>query len=74
MLTLSKYDIQIAKDCEEFVVKYTKIDEFNGAMVFCMKTILSYFEKVRDRILSDYLYILCIPVVVTKFPIIFNLF
>ena len=30
MLTLSKYDIQIAKDCDEFVVKYTKNEEFDG--------------------------------------------
>ncbi len=48
MLTLSKYDIQISKDCEEFTLKYTSINDeqpFNGAMVYCMKTILSYFEK-----------------------------
>jgi hypothetical protein len=64
MLTLSKYDVQIAKDCEDFIVKYTQVDEFDGTMVYCMKTILSYFEKQRDRILSDYLYVLCIPLVV----------
>ena len=44
-------------------MKYTKVQDFDGTMVFCMKTILSYFEKQRDRILSDYLYILCIPLV-----------
>lgn len=28
-----------------------------------MKTILSYYELRRDRILTDYLYLLCIPLV-----------
>lgn len=42
----------------------TEKEEFDGSMVFCMKTILSYYEKKKDRILSDYLYQLCIPLVV----------
>lgn len=32
-------------------------------MVFCMKTILSFYEKKKDRVISDYLYFLCIPLV-----------
>ena len=40
-------------------------------MVYAMKTILSYFEKQRDRILSDYLYVLCIPLIVTFYLLLF---
>lgn len=40
------------------------IDEFDGSMMFAMKTVLSYYEKKNDRILSDYLYMLVIPLVV----------
>lgn len=32
-------------------------------MIFAMKTILSYYELKKDRILTDYLYLLCIPLV-----------
>ncbi len=42
----------------------TSIEEFDGSMIFCMKTLLSYYEKKRDRILSDYLYQLAIPLIV----------
>lgn len=38
--------------------------EFDGGMIYCMKTILSYYEIKKDRILSDYLYLLCIPLMV----------
>ena len=37
---------------------------FDGKMIFTMKVILSYFERKQDRILSDYLYYLCIPLIV----------
>jgi hypothetical protein len=33
-------------------------------MIFCMKTMLSYYEKKMDRILSDYMYFLAIPLMV----------
>lgn len=39
------------------------LEEFDGSMMFAMKTILSYYEKIKDRILSDYLYMLAIPLV-----------
>lgn len=39
---------------------------FDGKMIFTMKVILSYFERKQDRILSDYLYYLCIPLIVTN--------
>jgi len=39
-------------------------EEFDSSMIFAMKTILSFYEVVKDRILSDYLYMLCIPLVV----------
>lgn len=38
-------------------------EEFDGSMLFAMKTILSYYEVTRDRILSDYLYLLAIPLI-----------
>lgn len=41
-----------------------KISEFDGGMIYCMKTILSYYEVKRDRILSDYLFLICIPMMV----------
>lgn len=40
-----------------------KLEEFDGSMMFALKTILSYYEKKTDRILSDYLYMLGIPLV-----------
>lgn len=81
MLTLSQFDHQISRDTEEFIVnkqpetknffffkklKMTSIEEFDGSMIFCMKTLLSYYEKKKDRILSDYLYHLAIPLIVTN--------
>lgn len=33
-------------------------------MVQCMKTILSFYEKKKDRILSDYNYMICMPLIV----------
>lgn len=32
-------------------------------MLFALKTILSYYEVKRDRVLSDYLYLIAIPLV-----------
>lgn len=48
------------------------IDDFDGSMMFAMKTILSYYEKKTDRILADYLYMLSIPLVVKKLNKIIN--
>ena len=63
MLTMSKFDVQIIKDVELIVKELTKPDTFDGTMIFAMKTILSYYEHKQDRILTDYLYLLCIPLV-----------
>lgn len=41
---MSKMDVSIIKDCEIFVNQMTKADQFDGSMVFAMKTILSYYE------------------------------
>ncbi|CAD8099404.1 unnamed protein product [Paramecium primaurelia] len=63
MLTMSKFDVQIIKDTEQIVKQMTKPDQFDGNMIFAMKTILSYYELKQDRILTDYLYLICIPLV-----------
>lgn len=42
-----------------------KPDDFDGSMLFAMKTILSYYEVKRDRILTDYLYLIALPLVFT---------
>lgn len=56
-------DVSIIKDCETFIDEMTKADQFDGQMLFAMKTILSYYEVKNDRILTDYLYLLAIPLV-----------
>ena len=66
LLTISKFDVQIIKDTEGFVNEFMIPEEFDGSMMFAMKTILSYYEVKRDRIISDYLYILCMPLLVIK--------
>lgn len=60
---MSQFDVSIIKDCEQFVSKLTHPDEFDGTMIFAMKTILSYYEVKQDRILTDYLYLICVPLV-----------
>jgi hypothetical protein len=32
-------------------------------MLFALKTILSYYEVKKDRVLSDYLYLIAIPLI-----------
>ena len=32
-------------------------------MIFAMKTVLSYYEVKKDRILTDYLYLIAIPII-----------
>ena len=49
-------------------MKMTTLEEFDGSMIYCMKTVLSYYEKKKDRILADYLYHLAIPLIV-KIPL-----
>lgn len=61
LITISKFDVTIIKDTDEFVHQMCKPSDFDGGMIFCMKTILSYYEVKKDRILSDYLFLLCIP-------------
>ncbi len=39
-------------------------EAFDGKMIYTMKVVLSYYERKQDRILSDYLYYLAIPVIV----------
>mmetsp|Transcript_15881 Transcript_15881/g.13472 ORF Transcript_15881/g.13472 Transcript_15881/m.13472 type:complete len:106 (+) Transcript_15881:634-951(+) len=36
-------------------------EAFDSKMIYSMKVILSYFERKQDRIISDYLYYICIP-------------
>jgi len=63
LTTVSKFDVQIAKDSEDFINKHMLGEAFDGKMIYTMKVILSYFERKQDRILSDYLYYLAIPVI-----------
>jgi hypothetical protein len=64
MLTISRFDVQIIKDVEGFTSSMVNVEDFDGSMTYAMKTILSYYELKRDRILSDYLYMLAIPLIV----------
>ena len=43
----------------------THPEEFDGSMLLAMKILLSYYEKKMDRVLSDYLYMLAIPLIFT---------
>jgi hypothetical protein len=62
---MSKLDVSIIKDTETIVNQMTKPDTFDGTMIFAMKTILSYYEVKKDRVLVDYLYLIAIPLVVS---------
>jgi hypothetical protein len=66
---MSKLDVQIIKDTELMVSQMTQPDLFDGTMIFAMKTILSYYEIKKDRVLVDYLYLIAIPLVVMDFLI-----
>jgi hypothetical protein len=39
-------------------------EAFDAKMIYTMKVILSYFERRQDRILSDYLFYIAIPLIV----------
>lgn len=60
---MSRFDVQIIKDSEHIVQEMLPPDTFDGNMIFAMKTILSFYEMRQDRVLTDYLYLLCIPLV-----------
>lgn len=63
-LTVSKFEMNILNETRTFVSKFVSESLFDTGMVQCMKTILSYVEKKTDVILSDYQYLLCIPLIV----------
>jgi len=63
LTTVSKFDVQIAKDSEDFINKHMLGEAFDGKMIYTMKVVLSYYERKQDRILSDYLYYLAIPLI-----------
>ena len=64
ILTVSAFEMNILNETRQFVAKFVSESLFDTAMIQCMKTILSYVEKKTDIILSDYQYMLCIPLIV----------
>ena len=56
--------MNILNETRQFVNKFVSESLFDTSMVQCMKTVLSYVEKKTDIILSDYQYLLCIPLIV----------
>lgn len=64
ILTVSMFEMNILNESRNFVAKHVSESLFDTAMVQSMKTILSYVEKKTDVILSDYQYMLCIPLLV----------
>lgn len=64
ILTVSSFEMNILNETRNFVSKYVSDSLFDTMMIQCMKTILSYVEKKTDVILSDYQYMLCIPLLV----------
>lgn len=64
VLTVSQFDINIFNECNNFILKHVSYEIFDAGMIQCMKQILSYYEKKTNRILSDYHYLLSIPLVI----------
>ena len=64
VLTVSQFEMNILNETRQFVNKFVSESLFDTSMVQCMKTVLSYVEKKTDIILSDYQYLLCIPLIV----------
>lgn len=64
VLTVSKFEQNIMDETQNYVSKYVSLDMFDAMMLQCMKTILSYHEKKKDRILSEYHYILVMPLII----------
>ena len=56
--------MNILKEVTAFAYKYTSQELFDTAMLNAMKVILSYVEKKTDIIISDYHYLLAIPLLV----------
>lgn len=64
VLTVSQFDVNIFNECNNFITKHVSYEIFDAGMIQCMKQILSYYEKKTNRILSDYHYLLSIPLVI----------
>lgn len=64
ILTVSNYEMNILNETRTFAAKFVSESLFDTAMIQCMKTILSYVERKTDIILSDFQYLLCIPLIV----------
>lgn len=56
--------MNILNETRNFAAKFVSESLFDTAMIQCMKTILSYVERKTDVILSDFQYLLCIPLLV----------
>ena len=64
ILTISQFETNIMNETQNFVTKYANLELFDSMMIQCMKTILSYYEKNTDMIVSDYNYMLTMPLIV----------
>lgn len=61
---MSQFEMNILKEVTSFAYKYTSQELFDSAMLNAMKVILSYVERKTDIIISDYHYLLAIPLLV----------
>lgn len=64
VLTISKFEQNIMEETQNYVSKYVSLEMFDAMMLQCMKTILSYQEKKQDRIISEYHYMLSMPLII----------
>lgn len=64
VLTVSQFELNILSETRNFVNRHVSTEVFDAAMIQCMKTILSYYEKKTDKILSDFHYMLAMPIIV----------
>ena len=64
ILTVSQFELNILSETRNFVNRHVSTNLFDVTMIQCMKTILSYYEKKTDKILSDYNYMIAIPIIV----------
>ena len=62
--TVSQFELNILTETRNFTNRFVSQQNFDATMIQCMKTILSYHEKKTDRILSDYHYLLCMPLII----------
>lgn len=63
VLTVSQFDHQILEDVQNFISKHTNMVEVTSLMIQSMKVVLSFYEKKTEQVLSDYLYLLCVTLV-----------